>query len=56
MPIIRKTVSKSRAYYQFGEDGKRYYYKPNDPKSRGRARSKALRQSKAIFAKKQISL
>lgn len=47
MPTRRKTDSKG-CYYQYGTEGKKYYYKPGDEKERERAKQRADRQGRAI--------
>lgn len=37
-------------YYQWGDHGKKYYYKPNDEKSRKDAQAKAAKQGRAAYA------
>jgi hypothetical protein len=49
MPIYRKQDSKGY-YYQYGSNGKKYYYKVGNPNSRAIAKGKAVRQSVAIHA------
>jgi hypothetical protein len=38
--------------YRWGDSGKRYYYKVGDKKSREEAKAKAMRQARAIEARK----
>lgn len=47
MPLIYATDSKG-SYIKWGAAGKKYYYKPGDPKSRAAAREKAIKQARAI--------
>jgi hypothetical protein len=47
MPITRKTDKKG-SFYQFGDTGKRYYYKTKDDKSRNSAKKRAMKQGQAI--------
>lgn len=51
MPIINSSDSKG-PFYQFGTTGKKYYYTPTSTKSKHNAKSKALRQGRAIEASK----
>jgi len=41
-----------RGYYRWGESGTMYTYEPGDEASRERAREKALRQGRAIQARR----
>jgi hypothetical protein len=43
-------VHKGKDYYQWGQSGKKYYYIPNNKKSRELAKAKATKQGKAIKA------
>lgn len=47
MPLHRRKDSKG-PYFIWGEHGKRYYYKSGNVRSRELARSKAMRQARAI--------
>lgn len=47
MPIHERK-DKSGKYYQWGERGKKYYFKKEGGK--GKAYDKALKQAKAIYA------
>lgn len=38
------------SYYRWGKSGKKYYYDPNNPISKKRAKAKADKQGKAIYA------
>lgn len=49
MPIHRKKDSHG-TYYQWGNSGKKYYYKTGNKKSRENAFKKARMQEKAIYA------
>lgn len=49
MPVRRGQDSKG-PYYQWGNSGKKYYYKPGDKESRNRAKSMAEKQGKAAYA------
>lgn len=49
MPVKRGSDSKG-SYYQWGNSGKKYYYKTGNRDSRERAKAKAHRQAKAIYA------
>ena len=49
MPIMRGNDTNG-SFMRWGEHGKRYYYKPNDKKSRDRAKEKAKKQGIAIHA------
>lgn len=49
MPIHRKTDSKG-PYYQWGNSGKKYYYKSGSKRSRETAIDKAKKQAVAIYA------
>ena len=48
MPVHRGKDAKG-PYYQWGHQ-KKYYYKCGDKKSRDKAKEKAFRQARAIFA------
>ncbi len=37
-------------YFQWGEHGKKYFFDPDDPSSKSRAKSNAERQGRAAFA------
>lgn len=37
-------------YYQWGASGKKYYYTPGNEQSRKRARTRAERQRRAVYA------
>jgi hypothetical protein len=49
MPIHRGSDSKG-SFYQWGNSGKKYYYKSGNKKSREIAKSKAKKQAIAIYA------
>lgn len=49
MPIKRGHDNKG-SFYQWGNHGKRYYYKAGNVNSRLIAKSKAMKQMKAIFS------
>lgn len=49
MPIHTGKDSKGD-YVQWGGHGAKYYYKPNDPESRDRARRKSQKQAAAAHA------
>lgn len=49
MPIYRRKDSKG-TYYQWGNHGKKYYYTPNNIRSREMARKKAVKQAQAAYA------
>jgi hypothetical protein len=51
MPVKQKKDSIG-SYYQYGNHGKKYYYKANDPVSRHTAKNKALMQQKAAHVSK----
>jgi len=38
------------SYFQWGEHGKKYYFDPNDQKSKQDAKQKAVKQAIAIYA------
>jgi len=46
----RKHVIKEGAYYQWGNHGKKYYFKPGNKISEGIAKARADRQGRAIRA------
>ena len=50
MPVKRGQDKQGR-FYQWGTDGKRYYYRPEDESSRKRARARATMQGRAIAAR-----
>lgn len=53
MPVQRGTEQKNgekRCYYQWGENGKKYYYECGNPRSRKAARAKAAKQGAAAYA------
>ena len=47
MPVINGFDSIG-SFYQFGQHGHKYYYNPHSERSRLRARSKAVKQGRAI--------
>lgn len=49
MPVERGRDSNG-PYYRWGEHGKKYYYEPNNERSRKIAEEKAARQGRAIKA------
>jgi hypothetical protein len=49
MPI-KEHSSNGKYYYQYGDNGTKYYFKKNNDKSREHAYDKALKQSQAIHA------
>jgi len=49
MPIHRG-IDEKGVFYQWGNSGKKYYYRPGDAKSRSNAIKLARRQAAAIFA------
>lgn len=49
MPVKRKDDSKG-PYYQWGQHGKKYRFKPNNKISRKIAKDKAQRQADAAYA------
>ncbi len=49
MPVKRKQDTKG-PYYQWGNHGKKYRYKPNNPISRQKAKEKAKRQGMAVHS------
>ena len=49
MPTASGKDSKG-SYYRWGSSGKKYYYIPNDKKSREKAKEKANKQGIAIYA------
>lgn len=51
MPIER-TTKKGKPCYRWGQSGKCYPYTPGNKRSRERAKKKALKQGRAIAAKK----
>lgn len=51
MPIFDR-YDGYRNYFQYGNTGKKYYYKFGDHKSRANAYFKALQQTKAIHSRK----
>lgn len=54
MPIFCGIDDKTRKhYYQWGENGKKYYYSLNSSSSRTRAYNKALKQGRAISISKK---
>jgi hypothetical protein len=50
MPVRRRQDSKG-PYYQWGDSGRKYRYKPGDKASRDRARQGATRQGQAAHAR-----
>ena len=51
MPIHNRSDSKGK-FFQYGEHGKKYYYK-NNSQSKQLAYHKALQQTRAIHARKR---
>lgn len=49
MPI-KQGKDSTGDYYQWGNGGKKYYFDANSKESRKKARNRALRQARAIFA------
>ena len=49
MPIHRGR-DRNGSYYQYGNHGKRYYYKSNNQEARKNAKQKAIRQAIAIYS------
>lgn len=49
MPVERGR-DKDGTFYRWGKSGKKYYYTPNNKQSREQAKTKALRQGRAIKA------
>lgn len=47
MPLHNRRDSKG-PYFIWGERGKKYYYKANSKLSKSRAKSKAMKQARAI--------
>lgn len=37
-------------YFQWGEHGKKYFFDPDDPSSKSKAKNNAARQGRAAFA------
>ena len=52
MPAYRGRDSKG-PFYRWGQSGKKYYYTAGNKQSRERARQKALRQGRAIHARRR---
>lgn len=48
MPVIRGS-NKQGSYYKWGKSGKKYFYIPNNKKSRIAAKQKARKQGIAII-------
>lgn len=46
-------IKRHRNYYQYGETGKKYYYTSGDKQSRSHAKRKAVKQMRAIKARKK---
>lgn len=54
MPVINNIDNKG-AYYKWGNEGKKYYYDPQNERSRIIARDKAIKQGMAInIAKSKV--
>jgi hypothetical protein len=49
MPV-RRHEDGDGPYYQWGDSGKKYRYKPGDKESRERAKKKATKQGQAAHA------
>ena len=49
MPVHRGKDSKG-CFYQWGEHGKKYYYKAGDKSERDEAKQKAGKQGRAAYA------
>ena len=50
MPIYERVDRRGRSYYQYGNNGARYYFHPLSELSRTLARKKAVKQAAAIHA------
>lgn len=50
MPVHRGQDSKGKAFYQWGNSGKKYYYTSNNEQSREKAKKKAQLQGRAAHA------
>jgi hypothetical protein len=50
MPVVRR-IDRNGPYYQWGSTGAKYYYIPNNYKSRLISKYKAAKQGAAIRAK-----
>ncbi len=53
MPVHSRKDSKG-PYFQWGNHGKKYYYKSNSERSKETARKKAARQGRAIKAQEAM--
>ena len=51
MPVQRG-MQDNKPFYRWGKTGKKYFYTPNNVKSREDAKKKALTQGRAIHASK----
>jgi hypothetical protein len=49
-------VQRGRNFYRWGNHGKKYYYKANNPASREKAKALAAKQGRAIQASKHRRL
>ena len=54
MPVFQRRDSRG-TFFQWGDDGKKYYFDPNSLASAARARRKARKQGQAVRARQRAS-
>lgn len=56
MSLVKHYFNYKKSYYKWGRIGTKYYYIPNDIKSREKAKLKAIKEGKKLLKIKRLKI